>query len=89
MSLSCRIVYKVPRVIDVDVLQRYTTRCFCDDPVMTGEMYERTSPQLQAVGLVDKNSLLSGHNHKKGMEFDAMERHEYLTFRLVLGKADN
>jgi hypothetical protein len=87
--LSCRIVSKVPRVVDVDVLQRYTTRCFCDDPVMTGEVYERTSPQLQTVGLVDKNSLLSGHNHKKGMEFDAMERHKYLTFRLVLGKADN
>ena len=56
---------------------------------MTGEVYERISPQLQAVGLVNKSSLLSGHNHKKGMEFDAMERHKYLTFRLVLGKADN
>jgi hypothetical protein len=89
VSLSCRIVSKIPRVVDVDVLQRYTTRCFCDDPVMTGEMYERTSPQLQAVGLVDKNSLLSGHSRKKGMEFGAMERHGYLTFRLVLGKADN
>ena len=56
---------------------------------MTGEVYERTSPQLQAVRLVDKNLLLFGHNHKKGMEFDAAERHKYLTFRLVHGKADN
>ena len=52
VSLSCRIVFKVLRVVDVDVLQRYTTGCFCDDPMITGEVYERTSPQLQAVTLI-------------------------------------